>query len=133
MGDLGNYHAFSPDGLTFATTSRGNAITIYDAITGAKLRTLREPDKKRDADSFGGPLAYSPDGRLLAAAGTAGESIELWDVSSGQCLHRLVTTQGGVTGITFVGVGDLLATGGRDTTILVWDVGEVRRKLRLPA
>jgi WD40 repeat protein len=127
-GALGHDLALAPDGRSFSTTGSNNAITIYETVTGGKRRTLRGPDEERPNYSNGGLLAYSPDGRLLAAEGSDGKSVELWDVYRGQRVRRIDTRQGGVTGITFVGRGDLLATGGRDTTILLWDMREARRK-----
>jgi WD40 repeat protein len=61
--------ALSPEGQ-FAAVSRGNAVSVYDLITGAKVTAFTpHPD-------LVGALAFSPDGTLLAT-GSRGE-IKIW-------------------------------------------------------
>lgn len=127
-GGYYEHHALSPDGRMFAATVNGASVRLYNATTGAQQRELLTADE-REKEALSGPLAFSPDGRILATSCAYGLSaVDLWDVASGKHLQRFETLQGGVKGLTFVGPGDQLATGGRDTTILLWDLGELRKR-----
>ncbi len=81
--------AFSPDSRYVACSHRalvgGERVTIVDASTGAAVRRL--PCKFRGLPR----LAYSPDGRLLAATDSVSACITLWDAASGQMLAAIQT------------------------------------------
>ena len=69
--------AFSPDGKSLACAVDEVGITLWDPDTGKELRTFGGPT------AFGSALAFRPDGRQLAAGSASGNSVRLWDVSSG--------------------------------------------------
>jgi hypothetical protein len=71
---------FSSDGQTLATIN-GLRITLWDVATAQARQTLVGHDSIS-------ALAFSPDGRILAAANDEGR-ITLWEVSSGQELATL--------------------------------------------
>jgi WD40 repeat protein len=80
--------AFSPDAHTLAT-GHGGAIVLWDVATGRARAKLPQA----------GPisaLAFSPDGRRLAAASRSGwgnqPGFRLWDLASGQPVGELVPT-----------------------------------------
>jgi WD40 repeat protein/beta-lactamase regulating signal transducer with metallopeptidase domain len=70
--------AFSPDGTTFATAGQDSSVRIWDVASGTQKRELRDGSV---SDSH--PIAFSPDGKLLAS-GSRGENamITIWDLSS---------------------------------------------------
>src|SRR5262249_7283772 len=70
-----------------------------------------------------GPLAYSPDGKLLAS-GSPQEAIRIWEAATGRGLHRLtLPLQGNVIySLTFSPDGKFLASGGNDKIVRLWDV-----------
>ncbi|AVF02937.1 MULTISPECIES: caspase family protein [Devosia] len=75
--------AFSPDGQELASLGNSGLIRIRHATTGQLLRTL--PNR------FGGgrgQLAYSADGRTLAAALTWSGQVQLWDPKQGELLAQ---------------------------------------------
>jgi hypothetical protein len=71
-------------------------------------------------------VAFSPDGRLLAAggnpAGAGAPCVAFWEVMTGRERFRVSGHRGDVTSLTFAGTGRTLVTGSDDTTALVWDL-----------
>ncbi len=66
-------------------------------------------------------LAFSPDGKTLAAARNDG-TIQLWVVASGKVRRSLAGHQGPIHQLVFSADGKWLASAGADTTILIWDM-----------
>jgi len=66
------------------------------------------------------PLAFSPDGKLLA--GADGDDILLWDAATGQEVDRLVGHNSGVNSLVFWPDGKKLASASSDRTIRIWDL-----------
>ena len=66
-------------------------------------------------------IAYSPNGHLLATAGTD-QTIRLWDPEIGRDLKILRGHLGAVHALAFSPNGTLLASGSADTSIRIWDI-----------
>jgi WD40 repeat protein len=64
-------------------------------------------------------LAWSPDGRRLAAAGEYG-LVRLWDVAKGEPLALYRGHQEAVTAIAWSPDGTRLASAGNDATVQIW-------------
>ncbi len=73
------------------------------------------------APNWFGAWAFSPDGRTLALAGEGG-TVRLLETATGKERVRFSGHGGDVTVLSFSPDGRRLASGSRDTTILVWDV-----------
>jgi hypothetical protein len=104
--------AFSPDSKTLAATcwSVGKAVNdsqgfiiLWDVATGKELRRLGE--QPYDFPS----IAWSPEGRLLAAANWREKRIRLWEASTGKELAPLPIPDTYVTSLAFSPDGRVLA------------------------
>jgi WD40 repeat protein len=133
-----NSVAVSPDGSLIATGADG--VRLYDARTGALLRAFGDSWDQNGPGGRG--VAFSPDGRTLAAAGFHKDKrVGIFDVQTGKRLQSLAGhTEWEIDAIAFSPDGKLLASAGVDKQILVWELatGKLRHRLadqpsRVPA
>jgi WD40 repeat protein len=134
--------AFSPDGKTLAgggyhSTSYSSEIVLWDVESGDLQRSLKHSDNTISTEILS--IAFSPDGKLLAAGGGVGRHekltdisarfntqfgmAQLWDVKSGillseigRPLHRQLVTK-----LAFSPDGTQLAAGSLDQIVGLWD------------
>jgi WD40 repeat protein len=72
-------------------------------------------------------VTFSPDGRLLAAATSAGAAV-LWDVATRRRRAVLPGSHDELTSVAFSPDGQVLASGSLNKTIIVWDVATGHRR-----
>lgn len=77
-------------------------------------------------------LCYSPDRRLLAAAGQDA-IVRMFDPATGKILRELATGQIEVNGVAFSPDGSELATAGDDGTVRVWNLETGAERLKIAA
>ena len=117
--------AFRPDGRTLAVVCADYRVVLIRPQSGAVLHNL-DPGirtKPRNANLWttNGAARFSPDGRFLLTWERV-PILHVWDPESGRLLHTLKHTERVEYAVFNPAVPHVLATGGRDNTIRVWDL-----------
>lgn len=129
--------SFSPDGQLLASfeilyddgrpSLKRSAIHLWDVATGRLTNTLAL------GNIFATRLAFSPDGRLLAASGKGVPNVRVFEVSSGREVRAWNTEQPiAWSSLVFSPDGRLLAAGVARSGAVLWDLGsgEAIRSMR---
>jgi len=111
---------FAPDGSMIAG-AEDRAFDLWDAPTGKELPALLAAE----AGSLN-CLAFSQDGKTLAAAGDSGV-IYLWQVGMAKVQAVLTGHRAKVTSLDFSPDGSRLISGSLDTTAIIWDLAQWRK------
>ncbi len=98
-----------------AKTFKPPALCLWDTANGQLLWTVPRPDR------FDLALAFSPDGKHLAAGGKDG-AIRFWDVANGRPGLTMEGHTAAIYGVVFSPDGKRLASASADNTVKIWDV-----------
>jgi RNA polymerase sigma factor (sigma-70 family) len=130
----GSVFALSPDVRIVATGAfdelrrtrkHGPAIHLWELASGQEVETL-----KISEDDTGG-LAFSPDGRFLAACcnridrNPRAQAIRLWDTALGHELRQFKGHSADARSVAFTADGRSVVSASGDGTALVWDVSDL--------
>lgn len=83
----------------------------------------RQTEKKDNANPA--PVAFSPDGRFMAIS--VDKSISFFDPQSGKEIARCLGHNDIVTALAFSPDGKTVASGSKDKSVALWDVGTFRQ------
>jgi WD40 repeat protein len=132
--------AFSPDGHTLAVCTFGGYVQLWDVRTGRPAGPpLQAPGVQK---TWPWAAAFSPDGTLLATAGSAEDFTKgvvfLWDVATGQLEERLPMLDHVVGSVNFTpDASRLIATTGWENDsgggiAVIWNIDESRVERTIP-
>src|SRR5262249_39250836 len=126
------------DGKTLALLETTQAVRLWDVVADRELRPLAAPAQPQPArQPFDGRLvAFSPDGKLLAATGVQAQKVvvRVWEVDGGRERPALTRPSGSLSCLAFSPDGKTLAVGASqlDVALLNLETGaESRRKAML--
>ncbi|OYQ64428.1 hypothetical protein B9G53_12040 [Pseudanabaena sp. SR411] len=107
--------AFSPDGLSLATSDTTNGeIQIWDINSGKQLFSCK------GHNTWIWDIAFSPKHPVLVSCGQD-HTIKLWNTNNGECLQTLHGHSNIVTAIAFSPDGQIIASSSTDRTVKIWD------------
>jgi WD40 repeat protein len=113
----------APDGKTVAYADvRREVISVQETTTAKETRAF---PYKGSVNA----LVFAPDSKTLACGGTVG--VTLWNVDTGKATHSLQGFTDLVPGLAFSNDGRLLAAGGFDRSVQVWNAATGQRLYRL--
>ena len=118
----------SPDGSSIAAAAANGTVVVWDAATGQVRATLR------GKLAFGRLVAFSADGKSLAAAGSAVRAdqpdqplVEVWNIESGKVSATLSGITARVIGVAFQPRGTVLGLLLGDGSIEIWQTTSAAR------
>jgi WD40 repeat protein len=125
----GGHVAFSPDGRWLAAgtprdlrpANSAGAVQLWDLDTGRPPRALTAPSDRPFTAGFYQPLAFSPDGRMLATGHHDG-TLRLWEVATGGERHTFTGHAGQIGAVAFAPDGRTLAAASNEAPVYIWDV-----------
>ncbi len=93
-------------------------LMLLETATGRLLHQV-----KREEDVFQ-TLAFSPDGKYLAAGGRW--EVRVWNVGTGKESAKFEGHRAGISSLAFSPDGKQLASASADSTVLIWDVSALK-------
>jgi RNA polymerase sigma factor (sigma-70 family) len=112
--------AFSADSRTLASGGWDHVVRLWDVADGKERLKI-------EGLGHVNSVALAPDGRRVAAVqGWTDGVIDLFDTATGKRVDRLQGYGSYAGALAFSADGTRLASGQRDTTVLVWDVRPTR-------
>lgn len=133
--------SFSRDGKYFVTSGGFDEVytTVYDTLTGEKIRTFMMPDRGALGGIYSGVAVFSPEGKHVIVGGTDG-ILRMINISTGKMLRTfeghsgwslLGEENGGINSISFSSDGKyILSSAFFNDYIILWDYAtgkELRR------
>lgn len=112
---------FSPDGKILAAANQ-QGILLMNGRTWETIIQLKDGEN---------PIAFSPDGRMIASA-CGDETIKVLDITKEKPIRTFFGHSDDPYAVAFSADGKIVASGGNDKSIFLWDLETGREISRLP-
>jgi WD40 repeat protein len=123
--NLPQYPLVSLNGRLLVFGDKDSTVKLWDVESRQPFKTLNVTDSSQRIKV----MAFSPDSKRFAIAFTDDSTIKIWNIATGKLLLTL-TGQSGPS-LTFSPDGELIAAGGCDTRVFVWDAITGEKKFEL--
>jgi len=123
-GDSAFDLVFNPDGKSVATSTSNARVCFWEIPSGRLMREIQldpEPSEGISPSSDVLGLAYSPDGKFLAA-GMEDDTVRLIATTDWHEVRRFTAHGMGVRAVAFSPDGRTIASAGFDSPIRLWEV-----------
>jgi serine/threonine protein kinase/WD40 repeat protein len=114
---------FSPDGKAVAMLNPDRTVSIKEITTGKDRIQFQ-------VEGMPSLFRFSPDGAELAGLEPGNSTVRIWDVGTGQVV-TVLQSSGNLTFFAWNQEASLLATGGQDGSISLWDLPSGRLRSRM--
>ncbi len=105
--------AFNPDRKTLASGSEDKTIKLWDATSGKEIRSFTNETEEITK------VAFDAEGKMLV--GMSSSAIKFWEIASGKEVGSVTERNMGAFSMAFDSKTNLLAIGGVDSNIKLWD------------
>jgi WD40 repeat protein/regulation of enolase protein 1 (concanavalin A-like superfamily) len=110
---------FSPDGRALAVRDYSGSPKLWDLGAKKAVAFLGR-------HTFGGAVAFAPDGKTLATLGAHANDVMLWSLTTQDEAAVLKGHTGSVSAVAFAPDGNTLATASTDGTVRLWHAASLR-------
>lgn len=110
---------YNKSGSQIVTTTT-NSIITWDINTGSKISEI-----KNDSTRYFGAVTFIDGTKLIAASKNYGGNIDIWDLSAGKTVGKLIGHQRVLTQILVSPDGKNLLTTSEDGTAKLWDISSI--------
>ena len=128
--------AFQPDGRSLAVVCADYRVVLLDPATGAIRHNLDPGIRTRPFNAnlwwSNGEALFSPDGRFLLTWERV-PTLHVWNPENGQLLHTLKHSERVEHAVFNPADPHVLATGGRDSLVKVWNLSSGKQVARCGA
>lgn len=112
--------SFSQDGKLLASAGADEYIHVWDFQSGKLLRMI--PHYAKGLVN----VAFHPNSQWIASCCEQDPSIQIWNAHTGELSAGFHSRSNGPTSIAFSPGGNILASGGRDGLVELWQVSDVQ-------